>query len=102
MALQTITLDHRELRQITIYVPYYLTYYGFGHDIRRSIGETAFRPWSELDRLLVQFWESRSIHPRVGCMRLGEEGQNVAYCISGLFPEMMKRRIIDLVRDPHR
>ena len=95
--LQTITPELRELRQITIYVPYYLTRYKVGTDIRQSLGEAAFRRWSALDRILVQFWESRSIRPRVGCAILVEIGQNVEYCIGCLFPEITKRGIVDPV-----
>jgi len=50
----------------------------------------------DLDRLLVEFWESRSIRPRLGCLRLEEERERVEYCIRCLFPETMERGIVDL------
>jgi len=96
-ALQTITPKHGELQQISIYVPYYLTRYNVGADIRQSLGETVFGQWSGLDRILVQFWESRSIRLRVGCVRLGEKGQNMGYSVGCLFPEITKRGIVDPV-----
>jgi len=97
MALETITPEHQELRQISIYVPYHLTLYNVGADIRQSLGEKISRRWSDLDRLLVQFWESRSIRPRVGCVRVGEEGQNTEHLIGCLLPETTKRGIVDPV-----
>jgi len=93
MALQTITSEHRDLRQISVYVPFHLT----GGDIRQHIGEVPFGWLSDLDGLLVQLWESRSIRPTVGCVRQGGQEQSVEYPIGCLFPEATKRGIIDLV-----
>jgi len=95
--LQTITPEHRELRQISIYMPYYLSRYRVGANIRQSVGGAAFGRWLDLDRLLVQFWESHSIRPRVGCVRLGEEGRSIEYCIGCLLPEITKRGVVDPV-----
>ena len=96
-ALQTITPEHRELRQISIYVPHHLTRYNVGADIRQSLGETTFGRWADLDRLLVQFWESCSIRPRVGCVKLGEKGKNIGYSVGRLLPEITKRGIVEPV-----
>jgi len=94
IALQTITPQHRGLRQISIYVPFNLTFFNVGDDIRQSLGEGISRLWSDLDHLLVQFWELRSIRPKVGCARL-EKGQNTEYCVGCLLPEVTKRGIAD-------
>ena len=96
-ALQTITPEHRDLRQISIYLPFQLTFYKIDANIKRSFGEAASRSWSSLDHLLVQFWELRSIRPRVGCATQGEKGQNTEYCIRCLLPETTKRGIVDPV-----
>ena len=95
MALQTITPEHRDLRQISIYMPYYLTFSNIGTDIRQSIGEVVSSQWSDLDRLLVQFWQLRSIRPKLGSVGLAEKGQNTEYCIECLLPEISKRGIVD-------
>ena len=93
MALQNITPEHRDLRQISIRIPYHLPSFGAG--IGEIIGELACREWLELDHLLVQFWESRSIRPKVGCVRLGKNPQRTEYSIGCLLPEITKRGIVD-------
>ena len=97
MALQTITPEHRDLQRISIHMPYYLTLLGVG--VGKFLGEATCREWSDLDRLLVQFWESRSIRPRVGCVRLGQKQQSTEYCIGCLLPEITKRGIFDSLLD---
>ena len=95
--LRTITPEHRHLRQISIYVPSRLTSFDVGANIGQTIGGTITRQWLDLDHLLVQFWESRLIRPRVECVRLGQRRQSAEYCVGGLLPETTKRGIIDLV-----
>ena len=92
-ALQTITPNHRDLRQITIRIPHHLTHAGVLANIERSIGEAHARLWLDLDLFLAQLWETRSIRTKVICTTEGSMGVN----IECLFPEMMKRGIIDLV-----
>ena len=87
MTLQTITPEHRDLQQISICVPYYLTLFEVGANVRQTIGELICGHWLGLDHLLVQFWESRLIRPRVGCTD----------CIGSLLPEITRRGIMDLV-----
>jgi len=96
-ALETITPKHRDFRHIKIFVPSDLTGFDVGDDIRQYIGETVSKEWLDLDRLLVQFWESRSIRPKVGCGLRGEKDQNTVYCIGCLLPEITERGIIDLI-----
>jgi len=91
MALQTITPSHRDLRQISVYVPFHLTRANVG----QGIGEVPLGSWSDLDCLLVQLWESRSIRPRVGYARQEWQGQSAEYSIGCLFSEATKRGIID-------
>jgi len=96
IALQTIAPQYRNLRTISIYLPIYLVSFDVGSNIRESLGEVVFGQWSDLDHLLVQFWESHSIRPRVGCKGLRERS-NTGYCIGCLLPETTKRGIVDLV-----
>ena len=97
--LRTITRKHRDLRQISIHVPHYLTLSNVGDNIRAIIGDAACGQWLDLDRLLVQFWESRSIRPRM--IRTPPRGERqdtwVRDCIGRLLPETTRREIIDLV-----
>lgn len=93
MALQTITPDHKDLRDISIYALYCLTHSCVG--IKQTLGEATCMQWLDLDRLLIQLWESHSILPTVGCARLGEQGEAMECCIGFLLPEITKRRIVD-------
>ena len=66
MALQTV--QSKNLQQITIN-PY---------DIFASrIGKEARQELQELDRLLVQFWTSHSIRPRVSSTGRGRRGMMI-------------------------
>ena len=67
MALRTITPEHRDLRQISVYLVYRPTQAGPGGSIRQILGEQIFGQWMELDHLLAQLWESHSIRPRALC-----------------------------------
>ena len=93
-ALQTITPEHRNLRQISIYVPYHLTLLDVGTDIKQNLGEVISGGWSDLDRLLIRLWESHSIRLRVSCA-LGGGRQNTEYCIGCLLPEITERGITE-------
>jgi len=73
---------------------FYGVFYG---DIREATGEEACERWSELDRLLVQSWESRSIRPRFIQTNSVQEMQRVEVYLGSLLPEVTKRGIIDLM-----
>ena len=93
MALRTITPEHRDLREISIFVHYTLA----GSDIRGTMGEAGFGWWLDLDRILVRLWESHSVHPGIRHERMGGGRQDTEYCIKCLLPEAAKRGIIDLI-----
>ena len=96
MTLQTIAPAHRDLRQISIYIPYRSD--DLGRHFTQTIEEAILRQWLALDRLLVQLWESHSIRPRVAHLKSEEEEENewMRECIEGLLPEMTGRGIIEL------
>jgi hypothetical protein len=98
-ALQTITPEHRDFRQISIHTPHDLILAGGDANVRQVIEEAAYEQCLGLDRLLVQFWESRSILPRVICATQTGEEQDTTYCVGCLLPEITRRGIvvIDLV-----
>jgi len=96
MALQTITSDRRDLH-VSIYVPDYMAYINVDANAEQTIGETNFGQWLDLDRILVQLWESRSIRIRVIRTSLRSEKHGMRDCIGHLLPEMMRRGMIDLV-----
>ena len=68
-----------------------------GVDIRKVIGGRIYGQWLDLDRLLVQFWESRSIRPRVIWAMAEREREVMRDSIGQLLPEITERGIIDLV-----
>ena len=90
-ALQTITPEHQDLRRITIYIPHYLTLAVALTNLRQTIGETDCEKWLDLDRLLVQFWEARSIRPKIVFQT--DEGMGDIGC---LLPEITKKGVIDI------
>ena len=94
--LQTLAPKHQDLRQISIHLPYNLSFAGFGPNIRRILSEATYEQWLEFDRLLVQFWESRSIRPTVTRTKVVGM-QSMRDCIECLLPEVTRRGIMDLV-----
>ena len=95
-ALQTITPKHRDLRRISIHVLFDPALTTIGANIAEIVGEQILGQWLDLDRLLVQLWESRSIRPTVITMTLGGEQRDTRNCIGCLLPESTTRGIIDL------
>ena len=97
-ALQTITPEHRDLLQLTIDIPLNLTVAGFVANGEEAVGEQAHGQWLDLDRLLVQFWESRSIRPKV----VYTMGFGMRDFVESLLPEITKRGVanVDLVERP--
>ena len=85
MTLQTA--ESINLKQITIHSP---------TAFRKPIVESAYQEWQDLDRLLLRFWTSRSIRPKIGCKN-GKEGCDLRYLVPRLLPELTSRGIVDLV-----
>ena len=74
LALRTIRPDNQNLRQVSIYVddrgsPVSVS---LGANVGEVIGAELRRQWSELDRLLVELWESRSVRTKIVCIAGGE------------------------------
>lgn len=86
MALETITLRHQDLQQISIDV--------WGGLVALTSPDAR---WSDLDRLLLKLWDSHSIRPKVvdSLTEVAKTGSRdwVGY----LFPEATGRGIIDVV-----
>ena len=100
MTLQTLTPKHRDFQRISFHIPYHHTVSAACTDIRKIVGETAYEQWLDLDRLLVRFWESHSIRPKIAYPYRSEEGRKGGmYFVSRLLPEITKRGAVDLVKD---
>ncbi|KAF9644816.1 hypothetical protein BDM02DRAFT_843045 [Thelephora ganbajun] len=93
MALQTVSTKHRDLRRISIAV-----YYDLLALSDANVGQAIRVQWVNLDRILVQLWESYGIHPKIVCSVVGEEKEDaIREYIRGLLPETTGRGIIERV-----
>ena len=93
-AILRTALKLRDLQEISIFLPHCITAANICTDVGRVIGEENRKEWLDLDRLLVQFWESSSIRPKVVCPRQMDTRGYIGY--QCLLPEITKRGIIDL------
>ena len=100
--LRTIPHNHRGLRQITLALDSGI---GLGDqpDVRFAVGETAYQEWLELDRLLVQLCESRSIRLEVRHnLHMDADGSKERSRMKILLPEVMTRGMVNLVGQHRR
>jgi len=86
MTLQTV--DSKTLQSITI-DPH--------SAIPETVEEEVYQEWQDLDRLLVQFWTSHSIRPKVKYVPRWGEGRELRDDAQILLPELTKRGLVDLV-----
>ena len=64
---------------------------------RTPIVESDYREWQDLDRLLLQFWTSRSIRPQIR-FKNEKDRRNLRDVAPRLLPELTSRGIVDLVK----
>ncbi|KAF9644799.1 hypothetical protein BDM02DRAFT_841941 [Thelephora ganbajun] len=93
MALQTISPRHQDLRQISIHACHDLALATIDANMMQSFGGQ----WLDLDRLLVQLWESRSIQTKLMHVTPVQETQDMGEQVGRWLPEATERGIIDLV-----
>jgi hypothetical protein len=100
--LRAIARSHKDLQRISLHAPFLLDAPEFNPakpaNFRHVMGEAAYAGWLELDRLLIQLWESCSIHPEVHYstpQSVSEE--NAIGCMKSLFPEATARGSIRLI-----
>ena len=98
MALETITPEHLDLQYVTIHIRFVSTKPVPGDDATiADLGpENPGIRWLDLDRLLVQYWDTYSILTRVVYPRIESGMRGIERWARYLFPEMTKRGIIDL------
>ena len=75
-----------------------MPHYSILRDVSTYVRENVVH-WLDLDHLLVQFWESRSIRPKVVCPipKEGKQSACMGDSIGCLLPEIVGRGIINLV-----
>jgi len=95
LALRAITPEHRDLRRISVDLPYYLAYTHVDGDLSQALGEGVLEQWLVLDRTLAHLWESLSIHTNVLWPKGKWDGimGDYAEC---LLPEMAKRGMVTI------
>jgi hypothetical protein len=87
MTLKTIASEHRDLRQISIYVPFRNVFVQERTNAREFVGEESYGQWMALDRTLTQLWESLAVYTEVLCNTKDEKSCEI---IRGLLPETME------------
>jgi hypothetical protein len=80
------TTEPKNLQHLSLALPRAL-------DIRDTVWETVHQEWLDLDCLLVQFWTSHSLRPKVMC----EPGKGGKDYVARFLPELTSRGIVDLV-----
>jgi len=85
MALETVKSKH--LQHIIIHQSTFLP---------EVIQEVVCQEWRDLDRLLVKFWASHSIRPKV-TYTTGKEREDLKDHLPRLLPELTRRGLVDLV-----
>ena len=90
MALQTVLSE--TLQRITVHPGATYRMYPIGEAVRQE--------WRDLDRLLVQFWTSRPICPKiVYAVRKGNLLGGLGRLAPSLLPELTQREAVDLVEE---
>jgi len=77
MALRTVKSEY--LQSITIHPT-----------TASTIEDGVYQEWGELDQLLVQFWITHSVRPRIA-HRVGKGGKDLRDCAPILLPELTRR-----------
>jgi len=85
-ALQTV--ESKTLQQITVWPDF--------NSFPLRIAEPYRQQWHDLDRLLIQFWDSHSIRPKV-TYKAGVIRKDTREYAPGLLPELTERGLVDLV-----
>ena len=97
--LETITPQHRDLQQITICPDTWdRSVREDGDAVEQTEDTNPGTQWLDVDRLLVKFWDSRLIRPKVVYLpKVANENKETRDRVLNLFPESKKRGIIDQV-----
>ena len=96
MALNTIASEHTDFRAVSIYVLFDFISSDVSDpiNVRQTIGESFYRQWVDLDRLLARLYESHAVRAKVAAM---EESTHV---YGKLLPEATKGGCTVLAYNP--
>ena len=95
--LRTIAPNHQNSHKISIRILERHRPIADPTGLKGTFEEPFYRQWMDLDRLLVKFWESRGIRPKVLYDVSENEKEATCKSIGCLFPEITERGIIELV-----
>ena len=93
MALNTITLEHKDLQEISIHIrfgsiPSFIRNHA---NPEQAAGEKVYRWWMDLDHLLVRLCESHGVSVMVKYYYYSNKKEEVLRFVEGALPETMKR-----------
>lgn len=101
MTLKTITSEHRDLQKVLIHC-FGISDYGDGQtNARTTIGDESHGDWIDLDRTLMQVWESLAVCTEISYFSRGKR-KRARNFMEHLFPETTKRGIVKLVDHSYR
>jgi len=96
IALETLTSEHRDLQRVSIHIPIKAPSIDDPVNMRQVIRGAVDKQWMDLDRVLIQLWETNAIPTQV--IYTTEEGKKEGReYIGALLPEMTKRGILEVV-----
>ena len=93
MGLRTITSTHKDLREVSLIIPF------LSIPINEGFGEGVYTQWADLDHALAQLRQSHPIRVRLAYL-VGsdpEAGKMASEFIESLLPEAIKGDAIELV-----
>lgn len=93
--LNTITAEHRNLREILLHGADLFKCIVSLVNARRVVGDELFQQWMDFDRSLIRLWESHAVRIRITY----PSGRREELCefMGDLLPETMKRGLVELV-----
>ena len=99
MALGTIASEHQNFQQVSIHLPFFLGCFSPRVIELHFEEECTRRKWSDLDRLLVQLWESHAVRVEVKYPPpyRGNMPSRVKNWAEYLLPELVMRANVSLV-----
>ena len=93
MALNTITLEHKDLREISVHVYFgsIPSFISSPTNPEQTAGDEVYRQWMDLDQLLVRLCEPHGVGLMVKYYYFSKNKEEVLGFVEGALPETVKR-----------
>lgn len=95
--LKTITSEHQDLRNISIGSHALSNNFDHQDDARTVVENELYEHWMDLDRTLIQLWESHAIRVRITYFSPRGERKRAREFVGGLLPEATEKGVVKLV-----